>query len=207
MSELNKIEEIEKYLNGELSGKDLTDFENQLSSDQKLAEEVDFQKNIESILAHRPEDDLRVNLNKLDAKYSKPSNSAQKFIIGGIGLILIVAMLGWWMINTEDNSSISIPNESTEEVKPTTATEDQLEEKSPQNSEQLNEVSKEDIPIPSPAKKTPAAKESIQTTKQTAKAKSRPIAANFAPNELLESRLGSLRSDELMVEQLNLISP
>lgn len=202
MSELNKIEEIEKYLSGELSGKELTDFENQLSSDQKLAEEVDFQKNIESILAHRPEDDLRVNLNKLDAKYSTPSNSTQKFIIGGIGLILIVAMLGWWMINTEDNSSISTPIKSTEEIKQTTATEDQLREKFPQNSEQLNEVSKEDIPASSPGKKTPAAKEPTQKTKQTEKAKSRPIAANFAPNELLESRLGSLRSDELTVKAM-----
>ncbi|MDA7625715.1 hypothetical protein N8684_00475 [bacterium] len=194
MSESNRFEQIEKYLSDELSGKDLTDFESQVSNDAKLAEEIDFQRNIESMLAHRPEDDLRANLNTLDTKYSKLSDGSRKYVLLGIGLVLIVGILGWWMNKTNNNSADSDPNEPTKELTQSKTEKGKKEAVLTEDSEQIDEEVKEEVPE-SPTKKIPSATESAQKTNQQKTTKHRPIAANFEPNEWLERRLGNLRSD------------
>jgi len=48
--DIEKYERIEKYLNGQLSGKELNDFERQLKSDPELASELEKHKNISHLI-------------------------------------------------------------------------------------------------------------------------------------------------------------
>ena len=52
-------EKIEQYLNGQLQGQELTDFEALLNSNKELEQEVDFQRELQLFLAESPENELR----------------------------------------------------------------------------------------------------------------------------------------------------
>lgn len=63
---------IEQYLDNQLSGQALVDFEEKLSMDKALAQEVAFQKDLHLLLADSPENELRKNLELLSAQVVLP---------------------------------------------------------------------------------------------------------------------------------------
>ncbi len=200
MSKKIQFEQIEKYLDGSLSEKELADFENQLAQDEQLEREVNFQRKMESLLAHRPEDDFRANLTKLDAKYAKEEPSKNRPLFLGIGLVILLALTIWRLGLFENETNNPDSTTSTEITTQGTTDSDAPQDDLPTtNEEPANEVidqEKEPPTIPPTIKKNPAPQDPVQEPKNIR----RPIAGNFEPNEYLESRLGNLRSDDLNLD-------
>ena len=71
MNHHEKFTKIEQYLDGSMSQEEKSNFETQLANNAELAKELTLQKEVESLLAHSEEDELRLNLGKLDKQYSK----------------------------------------------------------------------------------------------------------------------------------------
>jgi hypothetical protein len=207
MAKENNFELIEKYLEGSLDGEVLKDFERRMTEDTEFAQEVDFQRDIESVLAHQPVDDFRANLQKLDEKYENQSknNGGLHWAFYLIGLIIILGSVWGLMKSTQTNELPINQNEpeTTEQSAPTETTPVEIE--NPMELEEEIPTEVEENPVQeSDSKPTIVEPEKPENKEQQPAPKppqkSRPIAGNFEPNAFLESRLGSLRSDELNIE-------
>jgi len=62
---------IEKYLDGELQGDDLKNFESQLKTDKKLAQDCFLQREMRVAFSHRDVYELRKMLNEITAEFKK----------------------------------------------------------------------------------------------------------------------------------------
>ena len=95
-SDIEKYERIEKYLNGQLSGKELNDFENQLRSDPELAAELDKHKNISHLVHEGTLLRIRETVKEIhNTKYprSKFRSSNNRFIlITLVGAFIIIPL-------------------------------------------------------------------------------------------------------------------
>jgi|GEM_PF-2883037 len=110
---------IEQYLNGELTGRALQNFEERLAADKSLGEEVGFQREMHQFLAETPENELRKTLSKLSATVGEaPINESKEswwtslfrpnrnnhffgallgqpqLRVAGLGICLL--MIAWW---------------------------------------------------------------------------------------------------------------
>lgn len=194
----NKFEQIEKYLDGSLSQEERLRFEDALLENEALREEVEFQRNMETILANQPEDALRHNLQKLDEKYANPPNSFRKIWLGGLLFVLLIGLVLWFL---PDNSTKQ-PSRVIEPV------EKKIKEDIPKEelSKEIEKVPIETVEKEEKIEKEEPIKKQLTTPKQKSKpqqkkeVKPQPIAADFAPIEILEKRLGNLRGGELEVD-------
>ena len=73
---MENTEKIEAYLNGELSGTDLKDFETLLANDEKLQVEVSRQKEITNFLVDEKRQEFYSTLNKIRNKEARKSVDA-----------------------------------------------------------------------------------------------------------------------------------
>ncbi len=62
---------IEKYLDGKLQGDDLKNFESQLKTDKKLAQDCFLQKEIRAAFSHRDVYELRKMLDEIKVEFKK----------------------------------------------------------------------------------------------------------------------------------------
>ena len=126
---------LEQYLNGQLKGQALHAFEARLKTDEDLAKEVAFQREMHLFLAETPENELRKTLQQLSLQVTDspkiglqakwwswlfPVDGISDFLIellgnrqvrlAGLGAVLL--MIGWWFspVNPKSvtNSSIAI---------------------------------------------------------------------------------------------------
>ena len=190
MKSEHTFEQIEKYLEGTMSAAERRDFENELATNEALREEVDFQKKIETMLAHQPEDDLRQNLQRLDKKYAKPSDNSNKNWLLGLFFVGIVGS-AFWYFQGATNDLVAPVTEQPKEKTEVNAAPEKVEKGLDKTSIETPEI------IEKEAKNNESEQKKIEkqpSNKSEQKVKSQPIAANFIPNEALEKRLGNLRS-------------
>lgn len=69
---------IEQYLNGQLQGEALRDFEQRIATDKALAEEVAFQREMHVFIADSPENELRKTLQMLSDQVVEPKEEPDK---------------------------------------------------------------------------------------------------------------------------------
>ena len=72
---IERTELIEKYLDGELQGIDLSNFESQLKTDKILAQDCFLQKNIREALSRKDIYDLRKQLDIITKEFKKNKKS------------------------------------------------------------------------------------------------------------------------------------
>ena len=111
---------IEQYLNGQLQGQALRNFEQRIRDNQRLAEEVAFQQELHLFLAETPENDLRKKLQQLGDQVVEPKEKENKgwwwwlFPVGEATNILdwllgqpqrqlawvlpLLLIVGWWLM-------------------------------------------------------------------------------------------------------------
>lgn len=107
------FEKIESYLNGELAGEELQQFEAQLAADPALREQLLLYQNIESEMKQQHigkegETQLRQTLTELNSQYFTSSGTSAEVISiksrkryiwpAAAAAILIVCMVGYWLV-------------------------------------------------------------------------------------------------------------
>jgi len=126
-------ERIEQYLDGQLKGHALQDFERQIAANKALATEVAFQREMQQFLAETPENDLRKNLQALGDQYKESTQEEKKsfwwwllpngvmpsfdfltekppiYLMGAMAVLLLIS---WWFVpkrtSVSANPSIAI---------------------------------------------------------------------------------------------------
>jgi len=110
---------IDQYLNEQLKGETLRNFEAQIAADKALAAEVEFQREMQVFLADSPENELRKTLQQLNAEVTdvqeatpnkkwwsglflrKGNNNFFEGLLGMpqlrlAGLAIVLLMISWW---------------------------------------------------------------------------------------------------------------
>lgn len=121
---------LEQYLNGQLIGEALHNFEERIATDKELAAEVAFQKEMQAFLADTPENELRRNLQMLSDQVVEPKEEEDKgwfwwlFPAGDSNildwlfghparhlawLLPLLLVAGWWGINKNEGDIIDPP--------------------------------------------------------------------------------------------------
>jgi len=115
---------IEQYLDNQLSGQALQDFEAKLATDKALAQEVAFQRDLHLLLADSPENELRKNLALLGEQVVEPKKKEDKGVFwwlfpadGGtnvfswlfgqpqrqlLWVLPLLVVAGWWLTNNNN---------------------------------------------------------------------------------------------------------
>gem|GEM_PF-6019684 len=189
--ENTKYQDIERYLAGDLQGEDLAKFEGKLVADRDFAAEVQVNKDLYRFLEPAEEDQLEVQLKVMGEKYAPPPiYSRYKWGIR-LGIALLVILLVRWLWNPASDSPTTAEPSPIEKTAPN-------EPMQPSEEEQFSPTIEEEKPTESPSSPTPPPR---PERKEQKPANSRPIAANFAPNALLEAEMGNLsRSLSLTLE-------
>ena len=64
----NNVEIIDKYLNNELSGTELKNFENKIENDKKFAKEIELQREVDNFLYDKETSEFRKQLSSIYKK-------------------------------------------------------------------------------------------------------------------------------------------
>ena len=100
---MNKDQEIsqliELYLNGELSGKQLADFETQIENDASLAQEIELEQLLRGAVIDAGLMDWKQSLNQ-EAKSLKQAKRVRNTAI--VSGLLILAGIGYWFMSSTD---------------------------------------------------------------------------------------------------------
>ncbi len=70
-NDINKIQVIENYLDGDMTDEEIKDFEKELNINEKLRREVDIQKNIRKAFMNKGKEELKQSLNGFYKNYKK----------------------------------------------------------------------------------------------------------------------------------------
>lgn len=174
----NTYQKIQRYLDKELTGKELEDFKKALKSNKNLAQEVTLQKDMAELLADSPENELRKNLQMLSAQVDEdPSKTGFPFK-HLLWIIPIALVAGWFFFssrNATPTETVIIPPINKEEPQP-------IETKPENNASPAKETSQEKEESTVPERPT----QNDQPKKKEAAPSPRPIAANFEPNPSIE---------------------
>lgn len=122
---------LEQYLNGQLTGEALQNFEKRIAEDKGLALEVEFQREMQTFLAESPENELRKTLQMLSNQVVAPKADEAKgwfwwllpaegspnvldWLIGHpvrhlAWLLPLLLTAGWWFFHTNDTTIIDSP--------------------------------------------------------------------------------------------------
>lgn len=178
--ENTKYRDIEQYLSGELEGEALSRMERQLATDKDFATEVQVNRDLERFLSPDSEDELEENLKLVGRQYTdkKPYSLGTRAI--QILFVVLIVLLGKWYFYDRQEASVEIP--PTETILQPSAVESAKEE-APLPIESESPAQEKTVPaIPRPEVEAPAERQPT----------SRPIAAHFAPNPLLEDQMGNV---------------
>ncbi len=120
---------IDQYLNGELSGKALHEFETRLASDKQLADELALQRITNTIIFENRLGEIR---EKINLDLSNPDPSFRNIIIGmGVGILICVGLYSLWTKETpqtpvltqkEKITKVSSPSQLPDSKAPVTTT-------------------------------------------------------------------------------------
>lgn len=177
--ENTKYRDIEAYLSGELEGEALTRMESRLKADEDFATEVQVNRNLSRFLGPDVEHELEESLAEVGRQFTdkKTYNLGRR----GIQILLLVflVLLGKWYFYDRQEAPVEIsPAETTlppSRVEP-------AEEEAPHPIEPELPAQEKTVPVaPRPEVDEPA----------ESQPSSRPIAAHFAPNPLLEDQIGN----------------
>ncbi len=176
--ENTKYRDIEAYLSGELEGEALTQMESRLKADEDFASEVQVNRNLTRFLSSDAEHELEESLAEVGRQFTAKKN----YNLGrrGIQILLLVFMvlLSKWYFYDRQEASVEISPAET--ILPPSTVEPAKEE-APHPIEPESPVQEKTVPVaPRPEVEEPAEQPS-----------SRPIAAHFAPNPLLEDQMGN----------------
>lgn len=177
--ENTKYRDIEQYLSGELEGEALSRMEHQLAADKDFATEVQVNKDLERFLSPDSEDELEKNLKIVGRQYTdKKSYNLGTRAIQVLFVVLIV-LLGKWYFYDRQAAPVEIPPAET--ILPP-ATVEPSKEEAILPIENESPAQEKTVPVaPRPEVEEPADRQPS----------SRPIAAHFAPNPLLEDQMGN----------------
>lgn len=104
-------EQIQRYLDSEMSASEQEIFEKKLAFDEALAQEIALQKDIAGLLADTPEHALRKNLQTLSDQYQSSSSSSRSWR-NFLWLVPFLLIGGIWFFNNYTNKNkeeVSIP--------------------------------------------------------------------------------------------------
>lgn len=179
-NENTKYRDIEQYLSGELEGEALSRMESRLSTDKDFATEVQVNRNLERFLGPDEEDKLEESLKEVGRQFTgkKTYNLGARAV--QILLLVFLVLLGKWYFYDRSPASVEVPPAET--IHPP-ATVEPAEEEAPDPTESQPPAVEKITPA-TPRPKVEQPKEPQPT--------SRPIAAHFAPNPLLENQIGSI---------------
>lgn len=177
MEKQSGFEKIGKFLSRKLKGEELAAFQRKLENDADFADEVDLHRQMGKALKNSPEDDFRANLSVI----GKRQSMAKRRIIGFWAIVFLLIGVGWWMISS-DSEIDYMSDDYQESPLPKIESKDNsvIETKSTKVDVLENET------IPEKTNKIDQVKEESPTPPT-----SRPIAANFETNSLLESHIGN----------------
>jgi len=98
---------IDRYLNGEMSAGERSDFEDRLKSDKELAEQFEIQNISYQIVVGQNLLDLKARMHKdlSGSKYTGNKNNGWKYFGGGSALILIAVLLYFFIKSDEQAKS------------------------------------------------------------------------------------------------------
>lgn len=108
-------QQIQRYLDGEMSASEQQAFEQKIAADETLAQEIVLQKDISSLLADTPENALRKNLQTLSDQHKSSSSSGRSWK-NFIWLTPLLLVFGIWFFS-------SSPNDGSEEISTSTPSE------------------------------------------------------------------------------------
>ncbi|MBO9700107.1 MAG: hypothetical protein J7604_07835 [Sporocytophaga sp.] len=150
----NPYELIDRYLNGEMSIGEKADFEERLKSDKEFAEQFEIQNISYQIVVGQNLLDLKARMQKdlSGSKYDGNKNNSWKYFGGGAGLILIAALLYFFLksdgqVKPEVKSSpvpVDTVTSVTENNEVDTAAWNNIPEFIPENSKDQNAVINKD---------------------------------------------------------------
>lgn len=109
---------VEQYLSGSLKGAALQTFKERLATDQALAKEVEFQREMQFFLAETPENKLRKNLEKLNQSVELPPKQSKFVKYWGLLLLPIGLLAGWWILIPSSDKKIQQPVNPTRQPVP-----------------------------------------------------------------------------------------
>lgn len=185
----DKYREIQDYLDKNMTQEDLTQFENELKSDQDLARELKLHQEMETFLADTPENELRNNLQKLNKEAKEDnvqSDNSWRYLLL---LIPILVLAGWWISHrTGEEAGLETVSPLEDKAVETDKIEKQIDPAAAEEKELPTENNVKETP-PSTPRNPP------KQNREKQKESSRPIAANFAPNPSLEFLIENNRRD------------
>ncbi len=178
--ENTKYRDIEQYLSGELEGEALSHMERQLATDKDFATEVQVNRDLERFLSPDSEDELEENLKLVGRQYTdkKPYSVGTRAI--QVLFVVLIVLLGKWYFYDRQESPVEIP--PTETILPPSTVEPAKEEATLPIENEKPAQEKTAPTTPRPEVEAPADRQPT----------SRPIAAHFAPNPLLEDQMGNV---------------
>lgn len=187
---MKDFKKLEAYLAGELSGDDKKAFEAEMEKDVDLKRELAMREDVLKVMKPSSKDAFRTALNAVEADYKQESaggSATPKWIWSFLLLLGLVA--AFWFFNQEKSElspSDTIPteNQSNPASEPADNQSTTIIPENPQK-----EVLEE--PNLSPSTPTLSKPGSELIPQAPSPQKSMPIAANYEPNPLIESHLGS----------------
>ncbi len=113
---------IEQFINGELSGKELIDFETRLKSDPKFRAEYELQIEVDDAISQKDIMELRNQLSVILNKQNKPQTKVSRITKGTFyriaAAITVLAVVGSTLIYTQLNQSYSPEDIFTQNYEP-----------------------------------------------------------------------------------------
>ena len=111
------FELVEAYLNGELSGSELANFEAELTTNEALQKQLKLAKAAQKLVIQNRLLHVKALANEESTRIKTKRNKTQKYIVGGsIGLVAVVTGL---FIMTKSNESNEIKSPQPQEIKQT----------------------------------------------------------------------------------------
>ncbi|MGB0862639.1 MAG: anti-sigma factor family protein [Saprospiraceae bacterium] len=196
----NQLENINRYLDNEMSVEERKAFEKQLRNDEELTEELEFYKDFHGY-AERRKPALRQDLSDFGDKYIIEPNkkkSAFSYWIS-IPILLLIAIVCYFLFFQKDNpiQGNTVPT-NTETQLPTNNSEEKIENNSEDNS---NKDSEESVDEPKKNNEPNSPKPSIN----------QPIAAlnkaDFEPNPILEAVIKETYRETVVQDSTILSAP
>lgn len=118
MNQDKYIEVVGAYLDNELKGDELKQFEKELSSNPGLQKELSFQKELHEGIKLNRHNQLKARLDNLEVSGGSTGTSALVKVVGGIAIAGLVG-LGIYLVNTNETLEPAPINETSELVENT----------------------------------------------------------------------------------------
>lgn len=170
-------QQIQRYLDQDLSPEELAAFEKEMQENEVLAAEVKLQQEMEELLADTPENNLRKNLQLLNDQVVEETDKKGWNWKSALWLLPVLLVAVWWFVGPDNISESDLDTPIIEPTKP-------VESEASQQIIEENKIEEEDSkPLEQDTEKSGNSNNKEQDKIENT---SPPIAANFEPNASLE---------------------